>query len=129
MKTASLAAGRVAAMAFALSAVAGCRSQPPDSTGPQAQRPAVPPPSAPASQAPSAAADAGAARAEAGAEAGAPRPVEEALAGATFTKEIRAAFRVAACAGDDAWIPPQLDRKIVDTHCQMLTPAYAEYRK
>lgn len=51
------------------------------------------------------------------------------LEGAAFTDEARAAFRVAACAGDDAWIPPGIDRALVDHHCALLRPAYDEYRR
>lgn len=122
MKTALLAV----TSALALS-VTACRSQPPDSTlGPQAQRSAA---SAGSSAAPAASppSDASSTQPEAGIEAGAPQ--DEALEGAAFTPEIRAAFRVAACAGDDAWIPPQVDRKIVDAHCEKLKPAFAEYKK
>jgi hypothetical protein len=105
-----------------------CRSQPPDpTTGPQSsQKSAAPPPSAPASAA-QAAADAAAAVASATPDAG-PAP-EETLEGQTFTKEVLAAFRVAACGGDDAWIPANIERKVVDSHCQMLLPAFAEYKK
>jgi hypothetical protein len=69
-----------------------------------------------------------------GADAGPPatKPAatpEEHLAGAVFTKEIQAAFRVAACGGDDAFIPPGIDRKMVDSHCALLKSGYADYRK
>ncbi|MDB5218630.1 MAG: hypothetical protein JWO86_6557, partial [Myxococcaceae bacterium] len=54
---------------------------------------------------------------------------DEPLAGTQFTKEIQAAFRVAACAGDDSFIPAGVDKKMVDTHCGMLKSGYEEYRR
>ena len=119
------AALRYALLALATLATA-CRSQPPDpSAGPQSQHTSAPPPSAAVSSGlPS---DAGTvAIADAAVP---PPPPEEPLAGQTFTKEVQGAFRVAACAGDDAWIPATVDRKVVDSHCTMLTPAFGEYKK
>jgi hypothetical protein len=105
-----------------------CRSQPPDpSTGAQPQVTAMPSATAqavtdaaPATSASVAAADSGRVTAPA---------AEEPLVGAVFTKEIQAAFRVAACAGDDSFIPPGVDKAMVDTHCQMLKSGYDEYKK
>ena len=54
---------------------------------------------------------------------------DEPLVGTLFTKEIQAAFRVAACAGDDSFIPAGVDRKMVDAHCGMLKTGYDEYRR
>lgn len=118
--------------------LAACRSQPPDPTaGPQSQPPSatVPPH---ASSAPSAAtppADAGAktGAADAGATdapkaAGGPT-VDDKLDGTAFTKEVQAAARIAACIGDDAWIPANVDRKMVDKHCTLLKPNYDVYKK
>lgn len=107
-----------------------CRSQPPDPTAaPQSQRTApLPPPSASASAAvaPMEAGVADAGAATAATDAAAP---EEPLAGQNFVKEIRAAFRVAACGGDDSPLPAQVDKKVVDAHCGMLTSGYAEYKR
>lgn len=64
--------------------------------------------------------------ATAGAQAPAPEPP---LAGANLVTEVQAAFRVAACAGDDSFIPPNIDKKLVDTHCGMLTSGFAEYKR
>ncbi|MBX3185550.1 MAG: hypothetical protein KF819_00990 [Labilithrix sp.] len=104
----------------------GCRSQPPDpTTSAQSQRTApvvatTPPTSDASAAASSAAADAAVATTEA---------PEEALEGMLFTKEAKAAFRVAACGGDDALFPPAIDAKMVETHCGMLKGGYAEYKK
>jgi len=55
---------------------------------------------------------------------------EEPLAGTLFTREVQAAFRVAACGGtDDAAIPSTVDKKMVDTHCGMLKSGYADYKR
>ena len=115
---------------IALIALAGaCRSQPPDpSTGAVSQKTApVPPPSS------TAAADAGTlaptTSAVAAVEGGAPAAPEAPLTGTLFTKEIQAAFRVAACGGDDSFIPAAIDKKMVDAHCQMLKGGYDEYKK
>lgn len=106
----------------------GCRSQPPDpSTGAQSQKPL------PATTASAATNEAGAAVADASAatvhDADAPAAPEEALAGTLFTKEIRGAFRVAACGGDDSLIPAGIDKAMVDTHCGMLKGSYDEYKR
>lgn len=109
-----------------------CRSQPPDPTAaPQSQRPApLPPPSA------SSASTTSPPLADAGADASpialadAQAPAQEApLEGANLVREVQAAFRAAGCAGDDSFIPPNIDRKLVDTHCGMLTAGYAEYKR
>jgi hypothetical protein len=109
-----------------------CHSQPPDTGTPT---PAAPPtaattaPTAPGTS--SASVDASAAPVDGGgnatrAEAAAP---EEPLAGAQFTKQVQAAFRVAACGGDDSLLPPQVDKKLVESHCALLKPNYAEYKR
>jgi hypothetical protein len=107
--------------------VSGCPSSKPD-TGAGAQAATSTVPSASASV-PMAAADAGAdsgTKTAEAADAGAP---EEPLAGALFTKQIQAAYRVAGCGEGDEYIPSNIDRKIVDAHCGMLKSAYAEYKK
>lgn len=71
-------------------------------------------------------ADAGA---DAGASAGSGALLDEKLEGATFDTQVKAAFRVAACAGDDAWIPPHVDRALVDKHCAALEPNLEEYKR
>jgi hypothetical protein len=112
----------------------GCRSQPPDPSA-GTKTTATPPASAHATPNDSAAAaihhgDAGsqgvAVVADAGSQAAA---VEEPLEGAQFTKQIQGAFRVAACGGDDSLLPAHIDKKLVDTHCNMLTSAFAEYKR
>lgn len=119
---------RLHTLAVTCSLVAACRSQPPD---PGTQTP-VPPTPAAASAAPSTvsavtvdastAADSGV-RAES-----APVP-EEPLQGAQFTKQVQAAFRVAACGGDDALLPAHVDKKLVETHCTALKSEYADYKR
>lgn len=108
----------------------GCRSHPPDPTaGPQSQ--AIPP-AAPPRPTASEPASTDASAAVGPTEAGAPTSdsvADEKLEGAQFTKEVQAAFRVAGCAGDDAFIPPNVDKAVVDKHCAALKPAYAEYKK
>jgi hypothetical protein len=104
----------------------GCRSQPPD-TQPQ-RSPSVTPSATP----PEATAEAGttAAMADAGHnDAEATAAVDEPLTGAQFTKQIKAAFRVAGCGGDDSLVPPNVDKKLVEQHCGMLTSGYAEYKR
>lgn len=105
----------------------GCRSQPPDT---QPQSPSVTASTSPPDAATSdAAATASAADGGGGSsDAEAPQP-EEQLAGAQFAKQIKAAFRVAGCGGDDALIPSHIDKKLVDLHCGMLTSGYAEYKR
>ncbi|HEY8076876.1 MAG TPA: hypothetical protein VIF62_22270 [Labilithrix sp.] len=114
----------VALLAALLAALCACRSQPPDpSAGAQAPPSSAPTPSASAV----ASVDAGTSGADASvAEAPAS---DEKLEGTNYVKEVRAAFRIAACAGDDAWIPEGVDRKIVDAHCAQLTPGFADYKK
>lgn len=112
-----------------------CRSQPPDpstgaSTGAQSKNPTTPPSAADAALA---AAETGAPAADGGAvamaDAAAPATADEPLAGTQFTKEVQAAFRVAACGGDDSLIPAGIDKKMVDAHCQMLKSGYDEYKR
>jgi hypothetical protein len=115
----------VASLVASLCVFEGCRSQPPD-TKPQS-------PSTTASTSPPDAAGVDAsATAHAGdsgaADAEAAQP-EEPLTGAQFTKQIKAAFRVAGCGGDDSLIPSHIDKKLVDLHCGMLTSGYAEYKR
>lgn len=122
---------KTAPILCAILGLAACRSQPPDPTdGLQAQKtaPAAPPPSADAAaaSAPSAPVDGGSVAA---ADAQAPKAADEPLAGVNFVREIQAAFRVAACSGDDAFIPAGVDKKLVDTHCGMLTSGFAEYKR
>ncbi|MCL2776827.1 MAG: hypothetical protein FWD73_02400 [Polyangiaceae bacterium] len=59
----------------------------------------------------------------------APQITSEGLEGALYTKEVQAAFRVAGCGGDDAFIPPNIDKEIVDAHCAALEADYAEFKK
>ena len=106
----------------------GCRSQPPDSSGGTKTTTAssasdLPPPPASGDDA---ASTSGGTVAELGSDGGA---TAEPLEGAQFTKQVRAAFRVAACGGADDLLPPHIDKSLVDTHCTMLTSAFAEYRK
>jgi hypothetical protein len=110
------------------SLVLACRSQPPDpAQGTQKPTTTPPPPSvSAASSAASPTTDGGADLASA--DAGAAGP-EEPLAGTLYTKQVQAAFRVAACAGSDALLPAHIDKKIVDAHCAMQQAAFAEYKK
>jgi hypothetical protein len=121
-------APRTVAALFAAAALAGaCRSQPPD---PSAGAKSATPPSSvstPDVTASDASASRDAATGLGPADAG--PPPEEPLAGTQYTKQVQAAFRVAACGGDDAWIPAQIDKKIVDAHCGMLTAGFAEYKR
>jgi hypothetical protein len=113
-----------ALVAASLVVLLGCRSQPPET---QPQSPSVTasthPPDAASSEA-----GATASATDAGADAEAAQP-EETLTGAQFAKQIKAAFRVAGCGGDDSLIPPQIDKKLVELHCGMLTSGYAEYKR
>lgn len=114
---------------LALALTGACRSQPPDpTTGAQSQR--VPPSAtAPATEPPaSASASAAASVAPSATVAATPAP-EEPLTGTQYTKEVQAAFRVAACGGDDSFIPATIDKKMVETHCGMLKSGFAEYKK
>lgn len=86
-------------------------------------------PTASAAQGGADAATAGDAGAQASADAQAPSAPEPPLEGANFAKEVQAAFRVAACAGPDEWIPPNVDKKLVDAHCAVLKNGYAEYKR
>jgi|GEM_PF-814359 len=118
----------VSVMATVLgTAVAGCRSQPPDPAVSAPSDKPAPPASAPPETRAAADASVDAQVAEV-VDAGAPAK-EEALEGTLFTKEVQAAFRVAACGGDDALIPAGIDRKMVDAHCAQLKNGYAEYKR
>lgn len=102
----------------ALASAAACRSSSKESNAPSE---AAPPPEAPGPRA-------------VAVEAGAPETTEgsasgEALEGALFTRQVQGAFRVAACGGADAWLPPRLDRSLVDAHCASLTASYADYQR
>ena len=117
-------AGLVLVAAF----TGACRAQPPDpTTSASSQKttatPATNPPVATGDSGVSPVAEAGVAVANAGIA------TAEALAGTLYTKEVQAAFRVAACGGEDSFIPTGVDKKMVDTHCGMLTSGYAEYKK
>jgi hypothetical protein len=118
---------RLLVPAAVVAVLGACRSQPPDPTaGPNSQ---VSTQVTPPSSAPSTAAAAEGGTAAAG-DAQSPQPTaDEPLAGTNFVKEVQAGFRVAACAGDDSWIPDGIDKKMIDTHCQMLQPGYAEYKR
>lgn len=124
-----------AILLLATLALGACRSQPPDpTTGAQAQKsgplPSAPPPVTPPAASVVSAADAApAADAQAPAAAGDGAEPEEPTAGTLFTKEVQAAFRVAACGGDDSLIPAGIDRKMVEAHCGMLKSGYAEYKR
>lgn len=114
---------RLAASILLLGAAA-CRSQPPDpAQGTQKPTATPPPPSAsvatPLLDASAPAVDAGPAAVVA----------EGPLEGTEYKKQIQAAFRVAACAGDDGFIPSQIDRKVVDAHCKPLQASFDEYKK
>jgi len=112
--------GHRALLSLAL-VLASCRSQPPDPAQGTQNPSAVPTASVTAAPAPS---DAAAPVALADA---APPPEE--LAGTAYTKQVQAAFRVAACGGDDTLIPAHIDKKIVESHCNLLKAGYAEYKK
>jgi hypothetical protein len=103
----------------------GCRSQPPDT---QPQSPSVTASTHPPDAASSEAGGATASAMDAGADADVAQP-DESLAGAQYPKQIKAAFRVAGCGGDDSLIPAQIDKKLVELHCGMLTSGYAEYKR
>lgn len=64
-----------------------------------------------------------------GGDAAAPADQEGPLAGKLFTHEVEAAFRIAACRGDDAFLPAAIDKSMVDAHCAQLERAYTEYKK
>jgi hypothetical protein len=118
------------ALVLASSAFSGaCRSQPPDPSTGGAQKPTSMPSSATLTPPEAGSAAPKEVAPVAGADAQAPAPAEEALAGTLYTKEVQAAFRVAACAGDDSFIPAGLDKKMVDTHCGMLKAGYDEYKR
>ena len=118
----------VAVVALVVAGAGACRSQPPDPSTGGALKPV------PSATVVAVAPEAGAAAPKesasvAIADAQAPAAPEEPLAGTLFTKDVQAAFRVAACAGDDSYIPAGLDRKMVDTHCGMLKSGYDEYKR
>ena len=106
----------------AMVSLGACRSQPPDPAQ-GTQKPTVSPaPSAAALATPDASVPEGKAEVDAGTP-------EVPLEGAQFTKQVQAAFRVAACGGDDTLIPSHVEKKVVDAHCNLLKASYAEYRK
>jgi hypothetical protein len=115
----------------ALLLATGCRSQPPDpAQGTQQPSAAATSASTSTTAPPEGARDAApSATTAAIADAGAPAAPEEPLAGTQFTKQIQAAFRVAGCGGDDSLIPSHIDKKLVDTHCNLLKGGYAEYKR
>jgi hypothetical protein len=120
----------VAIFALVLASTGACRSQPPDPSTGGAQKPTSLPSAAAVTVVPEASAPAAVASASvAPGDAQAPAPADEPLAGTLFTKEVQAAFRVAACAGDDSFIPAGIDKKMVDTHCGMLKSGYDEYKR
>lgn len=114
-------AGRTTSLLVALAClVASCRSQPPEAT---AQAPSAPP------TASEAAAPASASAAAPPADAGAadePVVKEGPLEGAAFAEQLGLVYRIAACGGPP---PAQFDAKLVEQHCGMLKPAYAEYTR
>ncbi|MDB4942867.1 MAG: hypothetical protein JWP97_2401 [Labilithrix sp.] len=130
----SLVSTPVLAPAFVLLATlaAGCRAQqPPDpTTGAPSQRGTSASSSAASNDA-SASGDASASidGGDGGMLAVTAATPEEPLTGALFTKEVQADFRVAACAGDDAFIPAGIDKAMVDSHCATLKSGYEEYRR
>lgn len=111
-------------------ALAACHSAPPDAQPQKSPSvtPSASPPDATASGDGGAATSATDAAAGDAAAAVASAP-EEPLTGAQLTKQIKEAFRVAGCGGDDSLIPPQIDKKLVDQHCAMLTSAFDEYKR
>lgn len=132
MKTASFhgtAVSFLLALTFAGSAL-GCRSHPADKDAaaiPQAERVPAPAASAVATDAGSGGSDdAGSGARDAGAQVTGPQ-ASDVLEGATFEPQVKAAFRVAACSGDDAWIPAHVDRALVDKHCALLKSNFEEY--
>ena len=112
-----------AALSLVLGALA-CRSQPPDPAQGTQKPTSTLAPTASTAVPTRDATDAGAVAAVI--DAG---PPEGPLEGTQYTKEIQAAFRVAACAGDDSFIPGQIDKKIVDAHCKLLQANFDEYKK
>lgn len=55
---------------------------------------------------------------------------EPPLEGENLLAEVRAVYRVAACADADvSYIPKNLPQEMVDQHCAELRPSYEEYRK
>jgi hypothetical protein len=123
--------GLVGLLGAALS-TAACRSHPPDPSQAPPTAPAASAPSVPAASVSAAFAEAEPARVDGGTtvlatDAGS--IPESALEGALFASQVRAAFRVAACGGGDALIPGNIEKKLVDAHCEKLLPAFAEYKR
>ncbi len=57
-------------------------------------------------------------------------PPEPPLEGDNLLAEVRAVYRVAACADADAsYIPKNLPQEMVDQHCAELRPSYDEYKR
>lgn len=113
-----------------------CRSQPPDPTaGPQSATTSSTPPAKTSESPPGDAGAAPTSRADGGADAGGRAAatggptVDDVVEGTAFTAQVQAAARVAACVGDDAWIPSNVDKKMVDKHCVALKELYAGYRR
>ncbi len=119
------------ATALLLAVLGACRSQPSDpSSGAPSKNPTALAPTADALAEPASHPSAGREHdAEAPAASKVVEPPPEELAGTLFTAEVQAAFRMAACAGDDAFIPTGIDRKLIDTHCGLLKAGYDEYRR
>lgn len=112
----------LAAIVAAASMFVACRSKPENST--RATR--NPTPAASASEPAPADAAVAPETVDASTEARIP---DEPLAGALFTRQVKAAFRVAGCGGDDSLLPAHVDRQLVETHCTILKSAYEEYKR
>ena len=74
-------------------------------------------------------AEAGAAPASSAATDAGAAATEGPLEGTDFKTEVQAAFRITACAGDDAWLPQGVDRALVDQHCEKQKALFAAYKK
>jgi hypothetical protein len=119
--------GSLAVLVTTLSLFTACHSQPSDSG---TQTPSSPtPPAASSTGTVAATTDASVAQPSAAVATPDAAVAEETLEGAQFTKEVLAAFRVAACGGDDSLVPSHVDKKLVDAHCALLKPNYAEYKR
>ena len=113
---------KAALLALVVLSLGACRSQPPDPTaGPQSQTPKpLPPPSVAMTADAAPPVDAAVAQVT---------TADEPMTGAVFDKEVRAAWRVAACAGDDALIPATVDKKTVEAHCTPMKADFDKYKK
>ncbi|MBX3209483.1 MAG: hypothetical protein KF764_30900 [Labilithrix sp.] len=128
-------AARLSAVLLVAASLAACRSPSPDPAkeapepGASATLDAAGEAVATADSGAQATADSGAlATGDSGAQA-IDRAPDEPLEGALFTRQVQGAFRVAACGGDDAFIPRQIDKSLVDAHCASLRASYAEYKR